>query len=169
MNKCKKPEIKDEDFLHNPLAGIDFKIIVNLRVVEGTFIKDGEELLPKEIELEKENITKVYTKPENRKVMIGLSAGSQRLFLWIAYELEHGRDYLWINKKRYMAESGITSINTYKRAIAELVRYNLIAVSLLKDVFWINPRLFFAGSRINKYPSHVEVYEPKPKTHGNKS
>jgi hypothetical protein len=162
--RIKPIDIEKRIGVNNPLAGIDFKIVVR-SLPTGTWDKDKETgiLTLHEQELEQCDFVKVYTNPEHRKIVCGLSDSAKRLFLWIVYEVEAGKDWVWINKKEFMKEVGITSINTYKKAMSELVRYGFIQLSLVGDVFWINPRLFFAGSRVNKYPNNVVEYEPKKK------
>ena len=163
MNKYKKPKINPADFEHNPLAGSDFKILIN-KIVDGKKLElVGGDLVPSEVELERDSYSKVYIKPENRRIIAQLSPSSKSLFLWVVYEMEQGRDYLWVNKRRYMEENDITSINTYKKAMAELVRLTFLCASIVKDVYWINPRLMFCGSRINKYRDHLILHEPKKK------
>jgi hypothetical protein len=164
MNRYKAPNIDEKDFVNNPLAGSDFKILINrvtdrerLRLVDNVYV-------PYELELERDEYCKVYTKSENRKIVAQLSPSAKSLFLWIVYELESGKDYLWLNKRRYMEENSVASINTYKKAIAELARLTFVCASIVKDVYWVNPRLMFSGSRINKYPSHIEDYKSKSKT-----
>ena len=85
------------------------------------------------------------------------SAGAKSLYIHILYELEYGCDYIEINVKRYMKENNISSINTYKDAVKQLSRYLIIYPSVIKGVYWINPKLFFAGSRVNKYPKNVVI------------
>jgi hypothetical protein len=159
MNRYKEPKINNADFVNNPLAGSDFKILITkfpdkdrLKLSDGIYV-------PVEVELERDEYCKVYTKSENRKIVAQLSPSAKSLFLWIVYELESGKDYLWVNKRRYMEENSVSSINTYKKAIAELARLTFICASVVKDVYWINPKLMFAGSRINKYPKNIELYK----------
>lgn len=166
MNKYVKPSVDETKFIANPLVGIDFKIIVNKITDSKAFTKEGNIWLPKEYELEKENITKLYTKAENRLIISRLSSSAQRLYIWLAYELECGKDYVWINKDRFMEENFIKSVNTYKTGLEELCRYLLIYPTLeaKKGYYWINPRLFFCGSRPNKYPNNVEEYKKESYT-----
>src|ERR1039457_1837315 len=126
MNKYKKPKINPADFEHNALAGSDFKILIN-KIVDGKKLElVGGDLVPSEVELERDSYSKVYIKPENRRIIAQLSPSSKSLFLWVVYEMEQGQDYLWVNKRRYMEENDITSINTYKKAMAELVRLTFL-------------------------------------------
>lgn len=160
-----KPKVDESKFIANPLVGSDFKIIVNKVRDSKTFIKDGEDWLPKEYELEKEQITKVYTKAENRLIIAELSSAAQRLYVWLLYEVDAGKDYMWLNRKRYMEENRIKSVNSYKKAVNELSRYLIIypTLEVKHDYYWINPRLFFSGSRPNKYPKNVITYEETKK------
>lgn len=156
-NKYIKPVIDPAKFKANPLAGADFKIIVD-RIADGNYYKDPDGTwLPSDYQREKESITKVYTKAEHRKMAMMLSPKAKSLFLWFIFEADWGNDYMWVNHRRYMEECNITSINTFKDAAEELSRYLIIYPSLVKEVYWINPALFFSGNRIAKYPDHVEI------------
>lgn len=155
MNKYHAPKIDEADFIQNPLVGSDFKILIN-KVIDGKHLQlvDGV-LVPTEIEYERGRYSKVYLKPEHRKMVSMLSPGGKSLYLWIIYELDAGKDYLWVNRTRYMEENRLTSVNTYKKAMAELVRLTFLCPSMVKDVYWINPRLIFCGSRVNRYPNNL--------------
>lgn len=161
MTTAKKPNIDPEKLKYNPLIKEDFKIVVNKMIDDKSFKREGELLVHSNYELEKEDITKVYTNPLYRKLISTLSSRAKSLFLWILYELDSGKDYLWINKHRYMEENGLSSINTYKESIADLTVPNIICPTIYPDVYWINPRYFFSGNRMNKYKEHIEYYKPK--------
>lgn len=154
-----KPVLTDKMMGDNPLTGIDFKVIVRKRLFNQKS-KDGKSY-PVEIELEHDRHVKIFIEADKRKAVALLSAPAKSLFLWVLYELESGKDYLWIDKHRYMKEMMINSINTYKTGMRELVMERILATSLTPDVFWINPQVFFCGSRINKYPKNLEEYVPE--------
>ena len=163
MNKFKKPELKEHLLRANPLVNMGFSILTVSVADKSVFKTDNDGIhLPNEYIMEKETSTRVYTKSEHRLFITQLSDKSKSLYLWLLYEIEPGKDYLWINKERYKQESK-TSDNTYRAAIEELVNNLVLAPSLVRNVYWINPRLFFSGNRVNKYPNHVEVYKPKTK------
>jgi hypothetical protein len=143
------------ELVNNPFVSEDFIISVRKITVEKCYKLDKEGLLlPVERELEQDNNIKIYTKFEHRIILSEMSSKGQRLFLHILYELEYGVDYIALNKGRYMSENKISSINTYKESIRELTVNLVIIESTIKGVFWINPRFFFAGSRIKKYPKN---------------
>lgn len=162
-----KPDIDVEKMTLNPLVGTDFKVLVRKITRPHEFKLDGDDTVPVEIELECQEYTKLYKGADIRKVVSNLREPAKRLFLWIAYEIESGKDYLWINKAQYMKDVGVTSVNTYKSGLEELIRYTLICESSIRGVYWINPRFIFCGSRINKYKVNVEEYKQKRKSNEN--
>jgi hypothetical protein len=161
MNKYRRPILDKNLFLTNPLTNMNFQVLVRKRTDTKVFKSEDDILLPNEYELEVEPVVRVYKKSDYRVFVARLSPGAKSLFLHIIYETEYGLDYLWINRKRYMDENLVKSVNTYKAAIVELCRYNVICPTMVRDVYWINPRLFFCGSRVKKYPMHVVVINEK--------
>lgn len=156
MTKIKKPEITEEKMGLNPFLS-KLSIPVNKVTFEKQFYRDKESgiVLPVEKELEVENSCKVYVDKERRLTMIGLSARAKDLLLWIIYETDNSSEWIWINKHRYMKEGGVSSINTYKGALVELIKTGYLLASVIKDVYWINPRYFFNGNRVNKFPNNI--------------
>ena len=154
-----KPDLGKMVGMVNPLTEAGFKVIVRRKQKVHKDKKGGEVI--EDVELEHERYAKLFLEGGKRKAVCSLSGSASKLFTWLMYELESAKDYIWINKVRCMEEIGVSSINTYKAALKEVVGSGLIAASLEPDVFWINPRLFFCGNRIKKYPNHVEVYVPK--------
>lgn len=151
-------DLDPSEFLVNPLVGVDFKILVS-KVWDGKSFKEiGGDMLASYVELEADKFTKVYGNTEYRQLVSLLSSGAKSLYLWLLYEAESGRDWIWINKKRYMKENLVSSLNTYKKAIEELGKVAIINKHhKYRDVYWLNPRLFFNGNRAKKFPKNVEV------------
>lgn len=154
MNKFKKEKILEEDLGINP-----FQNGLEIRVRDITFDKqykkNGEDWMPVVQEVEYEPFCKLYFFSERRLITNKLSLRAVQMLLWIQYEIDHGKDFLWMNKKRYMEELEIKSVNTYKDAIKELIRYGFITPTLATDYYWINPDFIFKGDRIKKYPKNV--------------
>lgn len=88
-----------------------------------------------------------------------LSSSAQRMFIYILCNLEQGQDWVYINKDKYMQKNGLTSVNTARKGISELWDNGFIAPTAAypNDVYWINPAIFFSGSRIAKYPTKLKV------------
>lgn len=155
MAKERKPDITAERLGDNPFLD-KLKIPVNKLVLHGQYKpdKDGHHL-PVEIEIEAEHFCRVYVDKDRRKNMIRLSPRSKDLLLWVIYEVKTGEEYIWINRPMYMEESGVKAYNTYKEALNELIRLSFLRLSVIHGVYWINPGIFFNGSRVNKFPDNV--------------
>ena len=143
---------------HNPLA-VSLKIDATKVTDKNKFRIDDEGIKhPVEYLIERERNVKIYYFPGAKDIIGNLSAQAQRLYLFILYHMEPGQDYIYLNKVLYMAQNKIKSVNTFKDAIKELSRYCFVSLSVdYKDVYWINPMLFFCGSRIVKYPDKVII------------
>ena len=141
----------------NPFVNETFTIQVQKRTDKSTFKRDKDGLLiPKEYDQEIQESTRVYKSPDARLRVALLSSASRALLLWIMYELEPAQDYVVINRQRYMAEHQLKTDKAIKEAMFDLARYQFITPTILQDVYWINPRLLFSGSRIQKYPKNIE-------------
>ena len=112
-------------------------------VSSGSYYNVDGMMLPRDILIEKKPFSKVYLTADDRKLVMMLSDRALRLFLWTIYELKAGEDHVYVNKERYMKESNIQSINTFKKAISELERYFFIGASLVKGIYFINPAFIF--------------------------
>lgn len=156
----KKPDLKELDSLVNPFES-SLEILVVRATLENQYTLEEEILSTASIEMEYTPYCKLYAKSEHRKIINKCSPCTKELFLWIMYTIEHGKDYIWINKQRYMEECSV-SYKTYKKALSELGRYGLItSVMNYKDTYWIHPDFFFKGNRVAKYSSRVKEYIPK--------
>jgi hypothetical protein len=144
----------------NPFLN-NLEIVVNKLMVKGQYRRDGDVLVGNEVDFDKQQSTRIFISPVNRKIAMGLNYSELRLFVWLSYEVNQNKDYLWINVKRFLEESEM-SINSYKSAFDKLCRYCYIyPIVGLKDVVWVNPAIFFNGNRVKCFPSNVKVYEPK--------
>lgn len=153
--KGRKPEINEELMGLNPFLG-SLYIAVNRVTFEKQYERDKDGVwLPVEKELEVDESCKVYLDKEKRINMISLSARAKDLLLWIIYESKNSSEWIWINKSRYMEEGRVSSINTYKSALVELIRTGYLLGSVIRDVYWINPKYFFNGNRVNKFTDNI--------------
>lgn len=165
----KKQDIDIDKMGLNPFITPDFKIVLRKWDDTKSFKKTSVDGLGNptyavnEIEAEKDTYAKLFNQPAKRLLVTSLSSGAQRLLLYISYELAAAQDWIWINRKAYMDESGVSSINTFKKECKELCAVNIINEnSIYKGVYWINPAYVFFGSRPNKWPDNV-VYIKSPK------
>lgn len=101
--------------------------------------------------VDSDKCTKIYTNSAYRVNIFSLPTPSKILYLWFIYVLYPGRDYVYLNKKLYMLESNISSVNTVKTALSGLIDNKIIALSPVKNYYYINPLYFYSGSRVKKY------------------
>lgn len=150
------PKFTIEGLGENPFIK-DLVIPVATMPVRGQYKKDKDgDLLPAYIDIESERMCKLYVTAEKRKKVNALPGSSKELLLWIYYEIELGDDYLWINRLRYMTENNISSSTTYRTALDGLMKGGFISRTNVNAVYWINPALFFSGSRAHKFPKNVK-------------
>ncbi len=123
------------------------------------FVADADgTMLPVTTLIEKRQNTKIFYCTACKDMVYNLSPGAKSLYLYVLYNLESGQDWIQVNVQWYMTKNGVKSINTYKEAMKELCRYLFLSQTVdYKDVYWINPMLFFSGNRIAKYPDKVIV------------
>lgn len=155
----KKPKI-DEDKLNKGNPFVDNLSIPLRRISKQEYKKqlNGDFVLEEDhVTMEYTPFVKVFNTSQNRIDFTALSMRSKELLMWIMYECEAGRDWLWINKVRYMDENGVGSYNTYVTAIRELVEQKFLAISTTKDVYYINPDMFFCGDRVRKYKEQTFI------------
>ena len=156
MQQYKKPKFTEKTLGINPCVNSGFVIPVNKIEFVDQYKLDTDGLfLPLKLEVEAIPYSKIYITADRRLIISKLSSAGKELYLWILYEIESSKDYLWINKNRYMLEN-TTSLNTFKKALDELIRYALLAYTVVKEVYWINPDFFFKGDRVSKYPKNVK-------------
>lgn len=157
MKRQRKPDITPEKLGSNKFLN-HLVVKANKIAMAGQYKKDKDGVyLTVEVELESDEACRIYIDAAKRAKVAALSTRAKDLFLWLVYETEPGCEWIWINKPRYMAEHGIKAYNTYKEAIRELHAKDFVAATPIPSVYWINPDLFFNGSRIKAFPDKVVV------------
>ena len=152
-----KPKFNENDLGKNPF---EERFIIHVReiVFKNQYTRDADGILnPVTLELEKEPMTKVYSSPILRKIIMGLPNKAKEMFLFLMYDCDYGKDYIWINRERYMEETGITASNTVVSSLKILHAQNIIIPTIYKDVYWLNPAYFFKGDRVSKYPNNIQL------------
>lgn len=150
-----RPDVDDSRIGVNPLSrGVE--IPVSSIVVEGRYEQDRDGLwLPASADLERDDKVSLYVGGGRRLLWMNLGNPALRLFVWVTFELDLNKGYVWVNVPRYLSESGV-SLNTYKAGVEELERYGFIlGVVGYKDVYWVNPSYCYRGSRVRGYPGSV--------------
>ena len=151
-----RPKFNEELLGDNPFA-LKLQIQVNIKEFHDQYKKDKDgDWIPVFSELEADKACKVYVDSERRLRVNKLSPRSKELLMWLFYEVKSGQDYLWLNRVRYMDENNISSPNTYRTALNELITGGFITRTVVNAVYWINPSIFFNGSRIRKFPNSIK-------------
>lgn len=157
MNIKKKPVINVEELGTNPFS-FNLQIPVKQLEFKNQYAKDADGVLVNLVaEVELTPFCKFYSTPEHRKLRNSFSLRAKEMYLWLLDEIDYGKDFIWINKDRYMKEMDISSVNTYKDALNELIRYGHLTESITKGVYWINPEFFFKGNRVTKYSKKIKI------------
>ncbi|HEY4323615.1 MAG TPA: hypothetical protein VGN20_06505 [Mucilaginibacter sp.] len=156
MSKYTKPKFEEKDLGPNPFLN---SLIVPVNKVESAdrFKQDGSEWYKSGYDYDAAEYCKVFSNAKNRQMMVTLSPRAKDLFLWIIYEAEKSKDHLWLNKDRYMDESGVKALNTYRMALKELIVRGLIVKTVVSGVIFLNPHFFYNGNRIKSFPDNVKV------------
>lgn len=158
-----KPIYDSRKFKQNPFE-TKLEIVVTETNRKNEYrINEFGEYEPLIRQYEQMRFSKVYEHPELRKMTSKLSLRALQLWVWIMYSIEAGEDQIWIPKNRYMREHEIKTIDTYREAVKDLINNNFIIPYSIKNVFRINPNIFFKGDRIKKYPKCVKIIDRKNK------
>lgn len=122
----------------------------------------------KKVQTDKENFVKVYT--THLKAFFELSAVAFKLLQYVLDTVqneEHSQDkiYLSLNLAQEFYESQGSQISkaSYFRGMKELVEKLFIAEAIDTNIYFINPKLFFNGDRV-EFLTKFYVEEQKPKT-----
>ena len=152
-----KQEEFDESRLKNNPFTYTLQIPVTKVISDIDYAMDIEDGIfhNKAFYLEKVKKTSIYHCESCKEITLGLSDKALRLYTWIYMSITPGKDFIRLNKELYMKRTNTKSINTYKAAIAELIRYCYITQTEYRTVYYINPNIFFSGNRLNKYPNRI--------------
>lgn len=158
MGKYIKPEVNEEKLGINPFLN---SLIIPVNRVQdrdgNKFKHEGDEWYKAEWEYDADNYCKIFSDSTRRQRVSGLTPRGKDLLMWLQYEAKRGKDWLWVNKERYMEECRVSSVTTYRSAVNDLIKNSIIIKTVVTDVFWINPYFLFNGSRIKAFPDNVKV------------
>lgn len=156
-----KPKFNEYDLGDNLFVNDDFKVEVTKMVITKAGASGNS--YDVEVPYERQLYCKVFLNSENRKAISKLTAPAKELLLWLIMETKPGKDYVWLNRTRYMNENDILSRTTVTTAV-NLLMNKFIHQSNVRGIYFINPKYLFNGNRIKKYKDNVVEYKPKSKT-----
>jgi len=122
---------------------------------EGNIVGYGEETL----------FTRVYKNKKNLSTISSLTPKGKALFLWIIYSISFYRGFVFLNEKRIKGMAKGLSQNSFKDAIDELGKEQIISV-YIHPYYWVNPRFFFLGNRAYAFENYRKPRNLKTDEHG---
>jgi hypothetical protein len=89
-------------------------------------------------------------------VMKLLTGSGPSIVFYIISKLGQSSEKIELNPIK-VCEACDISYATYKRGLEQLKGLSIIVKANRKNIYWINPNLFFRGSRINAFPNNLEI------------
>lgn len=108
--------------------------------------------------VDNEQFAKVYTKGVAK--WSGMTPSTALVFEFILNSLKPNIDTVMVYEPVFMEEHPEISKNSFYRGIAWLIKNEFIAKSIYPSTYYINPTLFFNGSRL----ALVEIWETEEAT-----
>ena len=108
--------------------------------------------------------SKLITGIDNRNTIMSLQPNSQKLFLWILFELDYRMETVEIHPDKIEKLGFIMALGTFRNSIKDLCQKNIIRrVSnkvKTKDywTFYINPQIMWKGDSKRYYKDVLSVY-----------
>lgn len=141
----------------NPFVDSNFVVPVTEIVEKNKFhIVEGIRAISS-YKIEYQKYTKVYNFSGSKELKYALSDKAFRLYVYIQDHLEAGEDFVIINPDYYCRKNKIKSVGTLYKAITELKDKFIIRRKDIQNAYWINPAIFFCGSRLAKYPDKLKI------------
>lgn len=137
------------------------KAIVNMKDYK---IENDELFLISKKEVETEDFIKVFTK--NLRILFDLTPAAIKLFCYLATEVKY-EDKVYLNKVECLEYTGFKKSTLFK-AIKELKENNIIADTNAVSWYYINPAIFYKGSRISLIEQYVDKEMEKFKKESDK-
>lgn len=109
-------------------------------------------------EVDEEQFVKIYT--SRMSEMWNLSKSAQKVFHYIANNLKPNQDTIMISPEYHKEQIGYKSKSQVVTGIAELIEAEFIAKANLPYNYFINPNIFFNGSRISFIDSYINKDNP---------
>lgn len=104
--------------------------------------------------LERDKYVKFFKTSDIRKSLCGLKPNTVKFLVWCSMEVNTGKDYVVINIDRCKEECSFNH-NTYNSCCKDLIDAGFLAKTKHSNVFWVNPKYFFSGNRMRKFPENV--------------
>jgi len=154
MSKKRKPFIDESKLKNNPFT-LGLIIKANMVPVKGLDASGKAVSIIRP--MESQGHTKIFHSADTRNMIINMAPVAIKLFVWIAYNIERNKDWIWLNSDWFNKKAAFSSVNSYKKAVIELIDNGIIIETSIKTVYYVNMRILFFGSRLEKYQDHVVI------------
>jgi hypothetical protein len=108
--------------------------------------------------VDNEQFTKLYDK--YLQVIFGLSPRALKMFQYFVTALKFNDEQVFFELKAAKMVTGYTSKYTIFIALAELIDAQIIARSSATNIYYINPKIFVKGNRIDMMQTWVGNHKP---------
>ena len=147
---------KYESYLQSPfrIIGLEEKYFLTKQNEEVWQLKDGDDLYAvRKIPKNKMSLTdtSAYTKlfTDNLKDLMKLSGTGLRLLVYGACTIRPLSQTVVYHIPDIQVATGISSANTIRTAVSELIEAKIIAQKLGSNIeYWVNPNVFFNANRL---------------------
>ena len=145
----------------NPFTVIDFiptrEISITNKLINLDDLTDGivtrkPAELKTNVTVDNDEYTRLFTRTGLKLHVLSLTDNAKALFLWLMFKIDYSEDFVELKTRQLEFDLGRRN-DSIRKAIDELVSAGIIALTNIKNVYWINPLFFFKGSRIKKYPN----------------
>lgn len=154
MNKLEK--YNPEELKHSPWRSS--LVVKCMKVTSNTSFRLDDGVMLNSVHIyDKQTKANLYQSKDIADILLLLGPTALRLFILIAQRLPHNQDYIQINKEYYYKRLGLKSNITWRAAIKELMRYQIILATHYDTVYWVNPSIVFNGDRAKFYPECTKV------------
>ena len=154
MSKKRRPIIDENKLKNNPFR-LDLIIRVN-NVPRKAYDANGKQI-DTIAPLEAQGYTKLFHSADTRNMIINMAPVAIKLFLWIVYNIQRNKDWIWLNSDWFNKKANFSSANSYKKAKDELIDNGIIMPTSIKEVYYVNMRILFFGQRTAKYEDCIVI------------
>ena len=162
-NIKKKPEFEESTLGANPFMVNEVlrarKITTEestvRKVADGINLRAGTQVI--ENLFEQKKYAKIFEDAAYRDHVVNLPYPAMRLWFFIIYQVENGKDWFWFNRSLYRKVTKLRGNSDIQVAVELLERYGFIYPTKYPDVYWINSMIAFKGDRLKKHSKNVSV------------
>jgi Firmicute plasmid replication protein (RepL) len=97
------------------------------------------------------------------QVVTKFSGSTHLLFFYVLAHLGDGSESIQLLENKVTFECGISK-STFRRSLEQLKELNILRRKRMKNMYWINPGMFFRGQRYKNFPNSIYYQSKEPST-----